>query len=136
MPVRGKVKILVMDDDAMLRDAAGAMLSHIGYEVGYAKDGAEAVELYTRAFGTASPFGAVILDLSISGGMGGHETIQKLRALDPHVKAIVSSGYAQDAMLAHYREYGFAAIMSKPYRVAELSAILHTVLNGPPPSHR
>jgi nitrogen-specific signal transduction histidine kinase/CheY-like chemotaxis protein len=130
VPIRGKGRILVMDDDAMLRKVAGAMLTNLGYEVGFAKDGAEAIELYANALNTAQPFDAVIMDLTIPGGMGGKEAIIKIRSIDPHVKAIVSSGYSQDAIMANYREHGFADVITKPYKMIDLSSIIHKVIAG------
>ncbi len=132
-PVYGNGKILIMDDDAMLRDVAGAMLDSLGYEVGYARDGREAIETYEKARASARPFNAVIMDLTIPGGMGGKEAVKELLKTDPRVKAIVSSGYSQDAIMANYREYGFSAIISKPYKLTDLSKALQTVLKGGQP---
>ncbi len=132
-PVYGNGKILIMDDDAMLRDVAGAMLDTLGYEAGYARDGREAIELYVQARATSRPFDAIIMDLTIPGGMGGKEAIKELLKTDPHVKAIVSSGYSQDSIMANYRESGFSAIISKPYKLTDLSETLHAVLKGGQP---
>ncbi len=132
-PVYGNGKILIMDDDAMLRDVTGAMLDSLGYEVEYARDGREAIETYEKARASVRPFDAVIMDLTIPGGMGGEEAIKELLKTDPYVKAIVSSGYSQDAIMAHYREYGFSAIISKPYKLTDLSKALQTVLKGDQP---
>jgi PAS domain S-box-containing protein len=131
-PIRGKGKILIMDDDGMIRDVAGAMLKHIGYEVGYAKDGTEAVESYFRSLESDNPFDAVIMDLTVPGGMGGKEAIKKIREKDPLVKAIVSSGYSQDSTMANFQQHGFAAVITKPYNVTRLSAVLDAVLNSQP----
>lgn len=76
-----------------------------------------------------NPFSAVILDLTIPGGMGGRETIKQLTEMDPGVTAIVASGYADDLVVTDYRDYGFKAAISKPYRIKDLSAVLHEVLN-------
>jgi CheY-like chemotaxis protein len=132
-PLHGKGKILIMDDDEMLRNVAGAMLIALGYEVGYATDGSEALTVYTAARDEARPFDVVIMDLTVPGGMGGKEAIQKLRTLDPCVKAIVSSGYSQDAIMANYRDYGFVAVITKPYKITDLGAILNEALNSTPP---
>jgi len=124
----GEGRILVMDDEEQIRNLASEVLSIIGYEVAVAADGDEAIELYREAKGSAHPFDAVILDLTIPGGMGGKEAIQRLTEMDPEVKGIVSSGYSNDPIMANFREYGFKGVITKPYRVKELSGILHKVL--------
>ena len=103
----GKGKILVMDDEAMVREVLGKMLIALGYEVKFAEDGAEAIEFFTRGTDAGDPFAAVILDLTVPGGMGGKETMEKLLRIDPQVKAIVSSGYSDDPVMANFKEYGF-----------------------------
>ncbi|MGE3536698.1 MAG: ATP-binding protein [Candidatus Tectimicrobiota bacterium] len=125
-PAQGR--ILVMDDDDMLRQLVSTMVQRLGYEVASAKDGSEALALYQKARALGRPFAAVILDLTVPGGMGGKETMAALRALDPHVQAIVSSGYATDPIMANYTHYGFQGLVAKPYTVAELSAALQRVL--------
>ncbi|MEW6385965.1 MAG: PAS domain S-box protein [Thermodesulfobacteriota bacterium] len=127
----GKGKILVMDDERMVREVVSKMLNYLGYEVVLAENGAEAIEAYTQAREAGQPFDLVILDLIVPGGAGGQETIEKLRALDSEVKAIVSSGYADDPVMTHYQQYGFSGFIKKPYRVADLSKILHYVLDHP-----
>jgi PAS domain S-box-containing protein len=126
----GKGKILVMDDEAMVREVLGAMLPTLGYEAEVAKDGVEAIELFSQAQGSAESFAAVILDLTVPAGMGGKETIEKLLKIDPQVKAIVSSGYSDDPIMADFQEYGFIAVIAKPYKVAELGKVLNHALIG------
>ncbi|NVN89301.1 MAG: PAS domain S-box protein [Desulfuromonadales bacterium] len=120
----GSGKVLVMDDEATIRDVAGEMLDFLGYEAAFARDGTEAVALYRQAAEARQPFLAVIMDLTIPGGMGGKETIKLLRELDDNVKAIVSSGYSNDPIMADYRSFGFSGVITKPYKVAELKKIL------------
>lgn len=126
--VSGKEKILVMDDDDIIRDVAGKMLTKLGYEVDFARDGSEAIELYKKSKNSGRPFDVVIIDLTIPGGMGGRETMQKLLEIDPHVKAIVSSGYSDDAVMSNYTNYNFKGVIAKPYRIEELSKTVHSVL--------
>jgi len=126
--VSGKEKILVMDDDDIIRDVAGKMLTKLGYEVDFARDGSEAIELYKKSKNSGRPFDVVIIDLTIPGGMGGRETMQKLFEVDPYVKAIVSSGYSDDAVMSNYTNYNFKGVIAKPYRIEELSRTVHSVL--------
>ena len=126
----GEGRVLLMDDEEIVREVAGEMLTRIGYEVEFAGDGAEAIELYKRAKETGQPFEAVILDLTVPGGMGGKEAIKRLLEIDPGVKAIVSSGYSNDAVMAEFREYGFKGVIAKPYKIEELSEVLHRVIMG------
>ncbi len=123
-------KILVVDDEKMVRDVTSNMLNLIGYESESAGDGAEAVEVYKKAKESQQSFDAIILDLTIPGTMGGRETIKKLIEIDPEVKAIVCSGYSNDPVMANFREYGFSGFLVKPYRVEELNEILHKVMTG------
>lgn len=126
--IDGRGKILVMDDEEMVRVVAGNILNKIGYTVEYAADGEEAVRLYKTAMEVGSPFDVVILDLSVPGGMGGKEALQKLVVMDPNVKAIVSSGYSNDAIMAKYRDHGFKGVVAKPYTIQEIGEALHSVL--------
>jgi PAS domain S-box-containing protein len=126
--IRGAGKILVMDDEELVRKIIGKMLGHLGYEARFAKDGDEAVKLFTQARQSGTAFDAVILDLTVPGGMGGKAALDKLLHLDPQVKAIVSSGYSEDAIMAEYAQHGFSGVIAKPYRIAELSVLLHKVI--------
>jgi len=121
-------RILFMDDQKMVRDMVGRMLTNLGYEVVLAKEGDEAIELYKRAKERGCAFAAVILDLTIPGGMGGEEVVRRLHEIDPGVKAIVSSGYADDPIMSDYREHGFQGVVAKPYEIEELSKILSQVI--------
>jgi CheY-like chemotaxis protein len=128
MTLPGKGKILVMDDEPVIREVLGEMLTYIGYSVMAAGDGAEAIELYKGALSQSEPFDAVIMDLTIPGGMGGKEAVSQLRKLDPKIKAIVSSGYSNDPIMASFEKHGFAGVASKPYRIEEISKVLHEVI--------
>jgi CheY-like chemotaxis protein len=107
------------------------MLRHFGYEPLPCKDGAEAVIRYNQAKRKGEPFAAVIMDLTIPGGMGGREALQQIRAGDPAVRAIVSSGYSNDPVMAKYREHGFKGVVEKPYTIEELGRVLHDVVSQP-----
>jgi len=120
-------KILFMEDEEIVRDTAGKVLAFLGYVVEFVIDGDEAIEQYKKAQKSDQPFTAVILDLIIPGGMGGKEVIQKLHEMDPKVKAIVSSGYSNDPIMAGYKEYGFSGAIAKPYNVRELAEVLSKV---------
>src|SRR5262249_23620563 len=98
-------------------------------EAEIANDGGEAIERYTTARSEGEPFDAVIMDLTIPNGMGGCEATRRLRELDPGVRAIASSGYSLDPVMANYRDYGFCGIIPKPYRAEELNRVLKEVIN-------
>jgi len=127
-PIMGEGRILVMDDEEHVRDTAADMLRSIGYKVVTSINGSEAIELYKEAMGAGKPFDAVIMDLTVPGGMGGKEAIQKLIKIDPEVKAIVSSGYSTDPIMVNFREYGFKGVIANPYRTRELSVVLRKVV--------
>jgi PAS domain S-box-containing protein len=126
--VKGEGRILLMDDEESIREAAGEVLQYLGYTVVTAKDGKEAVEQYTRGLQSGDPFDVVIMDLTIPGGMGGKEALQMLQEIDPDVKAVVSSGYSTSLVMADYQECGFCGVVTKPYSVEELSTMLNKVL--------
>ena len=128
-PKVGKGKILVMDDEEIVRDVAGGMLTHLGYTVEFAKNGDEAIELSKKAGESGQPFAAVIMDLTIPGGMGGKNNIKKMLETDPGVKAIVSSGYSNDPVMTDFKTYGFCGVITKPYKIEELQKALHRVIN-------
>jgi len=122
--VRGKGRVLVMDDEEIVRRIAFASLEELGYLAECAANGAAAVELYARRKQEGVPYQAVIMDLTVAGGVGGQEALARIVRIDPGVKAIVSSGYAADPVMINYREYGFSAALTKPYRLDELSRVM------------
>jgi len=128
--LKGSGRILLMDDEEIVRESVSSMLEGLGYEVDMAVDGAEAIEKYKEAKDSGISYDAVIMDLTVPGGMGGKEAIVKHKEIDPEVKAIVSSGYSQDPVMAHYEDYGFCGVLSKPYRLEELSRVIHDLLEG------
>jgi CheY-like chemotaxis protein len=126
----GTGKILLMDDEEDVRHTTGDVLKRLGYNVDFAEDGARAIELYTQAIAAGQPFDAVIMDLTVPGGMGGKEALAKLLHIDPKAKAIVSSGYSNDPIMADYLTYGFCGVVTKPYRIKDLGETLHGVLRN------
>jgi PAS domain S-box-containing protein len=122
LPAPGKAGgvVLVMDDERLICDIVGKELKYLGYEVTTCATGEEAIALYKAANEAGKPFIAAILDLTIVGGMGGKETAQRILALDPAARLIVSSGYSDDPVMAAYEQYGFCAALAKPYKITDL----------------
>jgi two-component system, cell cycle sensor histidine kinase and response regulator CckA len=127
LPLRTKVKILLLDDEIIVREVATALFNALDCDITQASDGKEALELYKRAFSAKVPFDLVILDLTIPGGMGGKDTFEEIRKLDPGVKAVASSGYSDDPIMADPTEYGFKAKLNKPYVKNDLLKLLNTL---------
>ena len=123
-------RILVMDDEAMICELVAAILEVIGLEVETALDGEKAIDMYKKSMKEGFPFDAVIMDLTIPGGLGGKDAILNLLKIDPEVKCIVSSGYANDPIMANYSEYGFKGVVAKPYTPEKLQKALGKVLTG------
>jgi PAS domain S-box-containing protein len=121
-------RILVMDDEEMVRNVTARMVATLGHAVATAANGEEALELFRAARDEGRPFDVVLLDLTVRNGMGGEEAMRRLLALDPGVKAVVSSGYSDAAVVADYRAHGFAAHLKKPYRTEELRDCLVSLL--------
>jgi PAS domain S-box-containing protein len=128
--VRGTGRVLIMDDEAMVRDIAGKIIGELGYQVAFARDGQEALDVWQKARAEGQPFDVVLMDLTIPGGMGGQQAIRELLAIDPGAKAVVSSGYSQDPIMANHREYGFCDVIAKPYSVVDMSRTLAAVVRS------
>ena len=128
--IKGKGKILVMDDEEIIRETVTSMLEFLGYEVEIAEEGDEALGKYKRAYADRRPFSAVIMDLTIPGGMGGKEAVRVLRKFDPDARVIVSSGYNTDPIMANYVEYGFDGVVPKPYQIEELGRVVKSLITG------
>ena len=117
-------RVLVVDDEEIVKDVTGMMLVSLGYRVDFADDGEEAIAMYMQKMDEGNRYDLVIMDLTIPGGMGGKEAIQILKREDPEILAIVSSGYANDPVMANFQKYGFSAVISKPFSIDELSKTL------------
>lgn len=126
--VGSKKRILLMDDDKMILNVGTEMLEHLGFDVECAQDGRETINLFGKARDAGSPFDIVIMDLTIPAGMGGRETVAELIKLDPDVKAVVSSGYSNDPVIASFGKYGFKGAIIKPYKIEDLSIVLQPLL--------
>ena len=121
-------RVLIMDDDDGVRRLLTRMLDQFGCRVEESREGAEAITIMERLAGDDDPIVLVILDLTIPGGMGGLEALKWIRAIDPNVRAIVSSGYSNDPVIANFRDHGFQGVIVKPYRLAELNEVVASVL--------
>lgn len=113
----------------MVLKIADKLLLHMDYEVTTTQTGEEAIWLYRQAMEAGKPFNAVILDLSMESGMGGTEVMEELIAIDPDVKAIISSGYLHDPVIMNFEDFGFAGILTKPYDPKELDKKLQNIIN-------
>ncbi len=129
-PVKDSTSVLFMDDEETIRSVGRSLLSRMGYVVTTTNEGAETIREYKRAWEAKHPYDLVILDLTIPGGMGGRETMEELLKFDPAVRAIVSSGYSNDLVLANYHAHGFRGMISKPYEITDFSHAIEQVLRG------
>jgi PAS domain S-box-containing protein len=123
-------RVLVMDDEEMIRNLLRDMLGESGFAVETAAEGRQAIDLYRQAMDAGTPFAVVILDLTVPGGMGGQDAAEGILLMDPGARIIVSSGYADDPVMANYTDYGFKGVAPKPYRLDKLSGVLAEVLEN------
>ena len=128
--VTRKARVLVMDDEEIIRDVAAMMIRELGHTGESAGDGLDAIEKFRKAADAGEPFDIVILDLTVKRGMGGEQVIARLREMDPGIKAIVSSGYSDNPVISDYRSYGFSAFLNKPYRISALKDTLDALLRN------
>jgi CheY-like chemotaxis protein len=124
-----KAKVLIMDDEEMVRNIAKAMLTRLGHDVFLSEDGEEAIALYQESITANKKFDLVFMDLTIPGGMGGEEAVKEILAIDTEAKVIVYSGYSNDPIMASYKDYGFCAAIAKPFQLQKLISVLNNVLN-------
>jgi CheY-like chemotaxis protein len=113
-----------MDDEEMVRNILQEMLCRTGHEVLLAKDGIEAVQAYREAMENGASIDLIIMDLTIPGGIGGKEAVQKILAINPEAKVVVSSGYSNDPVMANFKDYGFCSAIAKPYQLSELAKVI------------
>jgi CheY-like chemotaxis protein len=134
VPIRTGLRVLIMDDEAGIRRMAGRVLRQEGHAVAEASNGEEALALYRQALQAQQPFDVVFMDLTIPGGMGGKEAIQKLLEVDANARVIVSSGYSSDPVMAHYQQYGFKGMVAKPFNMKDLLSAIEAVMqiDSPP----
>jgi len=132
LELTGIGRILIMDDEDLIREIATEILQFAGYQVESCADGKTAVELFRAAGEQGLPFDAVILDLTIPGAMGGKEAAGLLLEIDPDALLIVSSGYSNDPVVADYRSYGFSGAVSKPFDVKGMLAELGRLIRQGP----
>jgi PAS domain S-box-containing protein len=125
----GQGKILVMDDEDFILDVASQVLALLGYDSETARDGQEAIAMFKKARDDGKPFDALIMDLTVPGGMGGEQAIKAILAIDQDVRAIVSSGYTDDPILSEHEKYGFSGVAVKPYRAQTLGKVLKAILS-------
>jgi|GEM_PF-1447384 len=126
----GGGRVLVMDDDENVISVLAKILSHAGFQAEFAADGSEAIAAYTAAKSEGRAFDAVLMDLTVRGGMGGMEAMARLREIDPAVRAIVASGYSNDPVMSDYKKHGFSGVVAKPFRIEELVEMLREVIRG------
>ena len=129
-PPRGMGRVLLMDDEDMVRKVTSQMLRQLGYSVDGAADGVEVIEMYRKAKEAGQPYDVVIMDLTIPGGMGGRECIEKLRGIDPEAKAIVTSGYSDDPVMADHARFGFVGVISKPWKIDAVNETLRELIHA------
>jgi CheY-like chemotaxis protein len=126
----GSGRILMVDDEESVRESTGAALTRLGYSVVLAENGAKAFEIFCQAADEGRPFDVVILDLTVHGGSGGKETISSLKRVDPDIRAIVSSGYANDSVMTDFLEFGFSGKLAKPYTMEDLGRVIKQVMES------
>ena len=132
LPQKCSLKVLVMDDEEMIRDVASEMLMDLGHSSDCVYGGQEALEQYANAMASGSPYDLVIMDLTIPNGMGGKDAIAELLKIDPGAKVIVSSGYSNDPVMSDYRNHGFRYVLPKPYRMREFETAINQAMGYQP----
>jgi CheY-like chemotaxis protein len=128
--MNGSGRVLVVDDEEAIRMLVDFTLTRLGYEVTAAETATRGIEIYGEALSRGRRFDLVILDLTLPGGIGGKEALKSLIEIDPLVNAVVSSGYAMDATMSRYEDFGFRGVIAKPYEAAELGRKVHAYIEA------
>jgi len=123
-------RALFLDDEPPIQKLGAALLERLGLQVTIVADGRDAVRVFRDAISSGRRYDVVIMDLTVPGGMGGREALEEIRHIDPHVRAIVSSGYSSDPVLANHRAYGFRGMVAKPYQADEFARVVREVIAG------
>jgi PAS domain S-box-containing protein len=126
--VKGYGRVLIMDDEDVVRNVFGRMLKKLGYDVAFAINGDEAISMFKAAMKNGNAFDAIITDLTIPGGMGGMKVVEILGEVEPGIKAIATSGYSSDPIMGNFWEYGFSGVIQKPFELEDLSQVIGSVL--------
>ena len=127
-PAERKGRILLMDDEELVRRSAGRVLVHLGYRITMVENGADAIKEFNDSIEQEDPYDVVILDLTIPGGLGAREVVREIVSVKPDACVIVSSGYTNDKVMTNYKEYGFSAAAHKPYNIEELNNLLQQIM--------
>jgi len=128
--VSNEVRVLIMDDERMIRSVLGSMLERLGCSVYQTEDGDQAISMYKDSVASGTVYDLIIMDLTIPGGKGGKEAVQDILEIDPKASVIVSSGYSTDPIMAEYESYGFVDVLVKPYKIEDLREVLNRVLKN------
>jgi PAS domain S-box-containing protein len=126
----GHGKVLIMDDELSIRVFTGVLLEKLGYQVEMVREGGEAIEIYKKAKAAGVPFDVILMDLTVPGGLGAQETLDRLRKFDPAVRTVVSSGYSTNPVITNYADFGFNGAVCKPYQSKELVKVLQQVIDS------
>ncbi|MGI9535257.1 MAG: hybrid sensor histidine kinase/response regulator, partial [Thermodesulfobacteriota bacterium] len=127
---KGEGRVLLMDDDYAIRDMLVNIIENLGFEVDSASSGEEALDIYQNTKDTGNQYKFVLLDITIPGGMGGKDTILKLRENEPDIKAIAISGYSKDPISTEYEDFGFNGFIAKPFKIKDFESLIQNVLNN------
>jgi two-component system cell cycle sensor histidine kinase/response regulator CckA len=133
--IRRSGRVLIMDDEDMVAEVAQEMIESLGYTTKRACNGDEAIRMFNEAEQSGEPFDLVTLDLTVPGGMGGAEAVKYIKEMRQNVCVLVNSGYADDSVLARYRDYGFDGVLAKPFTLSELRRVLRELQEGASETH-
>ncbi|HOT20323.1 MAG TPA: ATP-binding protein, partial [Spirochaetota bacterium] len=121
-------KILLMDDDFTIYEVVSHMLDMYGFTVDWVESGEKAIAQYKKSLDEKRPYDIIIMDLTVPGAMGGAQATKEILRINPDAKVIVSSGYSNDPIMSHYKEYGFKGVIAKPYRIEEIMNVINDLM--------